>query len=175
MALEALLQRLGDDPESGGVAYEALRERLLLFFTWKGADEPGALVDETLDRMAAKLSGGEELQSEPARYALAIARFVYLEWVKRAAKTRHAAAELARQPTPDPEHEARLRALDRCLDAMPAADADLLRRYHTHRGQPKIDERRRLAEELHTTLNALRIRAMRLRKALAECVRRRLS
>lgn len=172
--LDALLAALGCTSHEAAVAYEALRERLILFFTWKGASAPTTLVDRTLDRMARKLADGEQLTREPVHYALAVARYVFLESVKAEARERTAAQEVADVPTHDVEHEARLAAIDACLSGMDPPDADLLREYHAHRGQRKISVRKALAQARSTSLNALRIRVMRLRRALESCVRDRM-
>jgi len=50
------------------------------------------------------------------------------------------------------------------------ANQDIVRTYYEQEKRAKIDRRRQLAEKLGITLNALRIKAFRIRAALHECV-----
>lgn len=176
--LLAFLARGGGD---GGPAYEELHHRLVVYFDWKGCAGARELADETLNRVAQKLAAGETIETdEPARYAFGVARFVYLEAVKRG--DRHATADTPGAGVRDPavqdeavQREADLAALEACLDAMPAQTRALLLRYHEDDGRQRIDHRKRLADELGIALNALRIRMHRVRAQLEDCVRRRLT
>jgi len=181
--LLAFLARTGGD---GGAAYEELRQRLQLFFEWKGCAAAPDLADETLNRVAAKLAAGEQIHTdEPRRYAFGVARFVYLEAIKRSA--RHAPVERGdgaglldapqrRGTDDDPAHrEARLAALEACLDALPPRTQQMVLRYHEDGGRRRIDHRKRLADDLGIAMNALRIRIHRLRAQIEDCVRSRLA
>jgi DNA-directed RNA polymerase specialized sigma24 family protein len=153
---------------------------LQFFFEWRGCAGAPELADETLNRVAAKLAAGEQIHTDdPRRYAFGVARFVYLEAVKRSA--RRAPAERAdRAPALDrdgddaSEREARLAALEACLDTLPPRTQQILLRYHADDGRQGSDDRKRLADELGIALNALRIRAHRLRAQVENCVRSRL-
>ena len=57
-----------------------------------------------------------------------------------------------------------------CLAEFSAADSALLGRYHSGTGRQGIAGRGRLAEELGVAVNALRIRAFRLRRQMRECM-----
>jgi len=176
-AWDGLLAFLGRDGDRGA-AYEAVRRRLQLFFEWKGCPAAAELADETLNRVATKLAGGEVIRTEePLRYVLGVARFVYLEAHKRMARhqpddgaTRAAVDDRSEQV----DRETRLAALEACLDGLPPANRALLLRYHEDDGRQRIDHRKRLADEWKIPLNALRIRAHRLRAQIEECVQSRL-
>ncbi len=174
--LLAFLARGGGD---GGAAYEELRRRLQFFFEWKGCAGAPELADETLNRVAAKLTAGEPIHTdEPQRYAFGVARFVYLEAVKRNA--RDTRAERDKQSTLDDggdamQREARLAALEACLDTLPPRTQQMLLRYHEDDGRQRIDHRKALADNLGIALNALRIRVHRVRIQLEDCVRARLA
>lgn len=180
-AWRELLAFLGRDGRDGGAAYEELRQRLQFFFEWKGCDGAPELADETLNRVAAKLAAGEQIHTdEPRRYAFGVARFVYLEAVKR--RARHTQAERADRavtsedsPADDAaRREARLAALEACLNALPPQLQQILLRYHEDDGRQRIDQRKQLADEMGIALNALRIRVHRLRAQVEDCVRSRL-
>jgi len=139
------------------------------------------LADETLNRVAAKLAAGEQIHTdEPRRYAFGVARFVYLEAVKRTA--RHVPAERSDSAVAEASaaedtawREARLAALEACLATLPPRTQQMLLRYHDDDGRQRIDQRKRLADELGIALNALRIRMHRVRVQVEDCVRSRLA
>ncbi len=176
-AWQDLLAFLARGRGDGGAAYEELRRRLQFFFEWKGCVGAAELADETLNRVAAKLAAGGEIRTdEPSRYAFGVARFVYLETVKRNARLAQAERSgSAAEPADDAvQREARLAALEACLDSLPPRTQDLVLRYHADDGRQRIDHRKQLADELGIALNALRIRVHRLRAQIEACVRARL-
>jgi DNA-directed RNA polymerase specialized sigma24 family protein len=70
-------------------------------------------------------------------------------------------------PTDDEEA---LRCLEDCLEQLPPETRAFILDYYAGDGQDRITNRRRLADEMGTGLNALRNRALRLRANLQECV-----
>lgn len=175
--LLAFLARGGRD---GGAVYEELRQRLQFYFEWKGCADAPALVDDTMNRIAAKLASGEQIHTdEPRRYAFGVARFVYLEAVKRGAlhvaDDRRAGVAAGAETDEPVQREARLAALEACLGQLPPHTQQLLLRYHEDDGRQRIDHRKRLADELGIALNALRIRVHRIRAQIEACVRARLT
>lgn len=173
-AFDLVLASLDPDRERAGETYERIREKLLRFFEWRGADCPEDLVDRTFDRVGKRLEGGEKIrESDPAAYFYGVARNILREhWSeqKRESTFRSRLAEQAR-PTNDPDFERRFRCLERCLEAMPSKDRDLLLGYYVGRGIEKIENRQRTAARLGVPPNALRIRMFRLRVRLEECVK----
>lgn len=169
---DRLLDLFGGDAAAKAAGFARLRERLVSFFRWKGGRSPEDLADESLSRVARKLEAGERID-DVRRYSLGVARLVHLERVKEEVREREALAE-APAPVEDPPDEL-LAALETCMGAMPPEDATLLRAYLEGSGQTRIDARAALAKTLATSLNALRIRAFRLRERLEECVRKGIS
>jgi DNA-directed RNA polymerase specialized sigma24 family protein len=73
-------------------------------------------------------------------------------------------------PTEEAEQkEHRLSCLDECLDKLPIESSRLILGYYDDEEKAKI-ARRKLAEALGIPLNALRIRAHRIRTVLEECL-----
>jgi len=66
--------------------------------------------------------------------------------------------------------EQRLDCLERCLDQLSPNDREVIRTYYTGDTGIKIQNRRQLAESLGIPINALRIRALRIREKLEDCV-----
>ncbi len=70
----------------------------------------------------------------------------------------------------DEEHETRLRCLDDCLEELSAEDRVVILGYYQEEKRAKINFRKQMAGRLGVGLNALRIRAWRIRTKLEECV-----
>ena len=101
---------------------------------------------------------------------------VLLEVYKSREKERAALARL-RQPTESsqstPEREDQERHLDcleRCIAELPRDSRDLLTTYYDGEKRAKIQNRQKIADRLHIPLNALRLRARRIREKLEVCV-----
>lgn len=167
--LEALLLRLDADREEAGAQYEKLRQRLIRYFRWEHGGEPEDLADETLNRVARKLAGGEAIESVE-RYSAGVARLLLRETATRIKRR-----ELALKKMVSPETEAAADAgammcLDGCLAALTAEQRQLIVRYYG--GSKQIAIRKEIAQEMGLALNALRNRALRIRERLEDCVRR---
>lgn len=174
-ALASLLSYLGDDQEEAGRHYELVRKRLIRIFAWRGWEQPEELADETFNRVAHKLAGGLEIEAEdPLRFFCGVAYRVAKEVQRGRQRERESLAEVRHLPPPaaaDPESEERMTCLDDCLDQVGERQREMILRYHAGVGRERIDGRRALADELGVPLNALRIRAHRLRESLERCVR----
>lgn len=166
---DGLLAFLGRDGVAPGEAYEALREKLEAFFRWRGLGGARELADETLDRVAKKLEAGEQIETTPTRFALGVARFVALEAQRKSQREQPELAEA--EAPPPPVGDERVEGLVRCLERLSPADRSLLLRYHEEsQGQARISLRERLAKELGIELNALRVRAFRIRGRVERCL-----
>ena len=171
-AFAILLARLGPDAERAGAAYEALRRTLVEFFTWRGTETPEDCADETLDRLARRLSDGAPVESI-ARYTHGIARLVLLEYWRRPDARRAALeqVEARAQLAPDsPDEDALHECLDRCLGELPEDGRKLILEYYVAEGRTRIERRKHLAQVLGLSDAALRNRAQRLRDRLEGCL-----
>lgn len=142
------------------------------FFEWRGACDAEAWADETINRVARRIEGGEPVR-DVASYAAGTARMVWLEASKKQARTVEL-DERAPSPVPeeeDAEHAARLACLDRCLEALPADQRGLVLEYFADERGAKIDRRKQIAARMGVEMNALRIRVHRIRTRLEACVR----
>ena len=74
--------------------------------------------------------------------------------------------------TESDETQERIDCLRQCLAALPQKSRDLITEYYEGEGSAKINRRKNLASNLGMQLNALRIRACRLREKLEECMGR---
>ena len=179
---ERLLERLDTgDRDGAGRAYEQLRRRLVRFFEYRRCVFPDDQADETLSRVARKLDAGEAIQ-DVTTYVIGVARMVSREAGKaamkdaaiQAAPVRETDGRLAAlEADGDDEQERLLASLRACLDTLTGADRDLIVRYYQDDKQAKIRSRREIAAELGVEMNALRLRAFRIRAALESCVEAR--
>jgi DNA-directed RNA polymerase specialized sigma24 family protein len=181
-AFHRLLVWLDDGTESHGRTYLEIRRRLVAYFDRRNRPSSDELADETLTRIAQTLEQqGTILVTPPARYCHVVARFVFLEDLRRYEHT-HVSIEpwsvdktaaLGVQPEPD-EHlaseERRLTCLDCCLSKLTPEQRELIVEYYSGTGRERIELRQEIARRLHITLNALTTRASRIRAALERCV-----
>lgn len=175
-ALDTLLDWLDPDREQAGMKYEAIRTRLIKIFICRGCPEAELLADETINRVTSKV---EEISSsyvgDQALYFYAVAQKVNLEYLRKA-HTRQSpisveSAELSTPPVSLVEDfEPEYRCLERCLEHLTKENRHLVEQYYQRDNQAKIDHRKLLATELGIAINALRIRAHRIRLGLRQCV-----
>lgn len=175
-AFDKLLRWLDPDRERAAIKYEEIRTRLIKIFTCRGCSDAEELADETINRVAGKIDEiAPDYEGDPALYFYKVAHWVHQEDIRR--KTRQvdlspkaAAAQAANSTSMQADYEADYECLERCLGGLPAANRKLVLEYYQQERQAKIDHRKRLAEDLGIAVNALRIRAHRIRRALEGCV-----
>jgi len=177
---DALLNWLDQGINSSGKTYLEMRQRLVFYFDRKNCSTPDELADETLNRVARRLEEEGMIESEtPAKYCYIVARFVFMEYLRESHRAGIALDEVRRQAPGDyfvvPEgysdEEKRLACLGRCTSKLEPLNRELITRYYVGKARVKIAHRRSLAESLGITMNALAIRACRLRDKLEACVR----
>jgi DNA-directed RNA polymerase specialized sigma24 family protein len=182
-AFQRLLTWLDEGANSDGQKYLEMRRRLAAYFDRKNCPTPDDLADDTLNRVARRLEEEGAIEADtPARYCYIVARFVFMEHLREVQKDNTLVHDLRRHPHVDapaaPEvddeqkiQEQRLNCLEQCLNKLESASRVLITRYYVGKARVKIEHRRTLAEELGITMNALSIRACRIRDRLEACVR----
>ncbi len=173
-AFDSLLSCLGDDRERAGEQYLEIRRNLIRFFEWRGCPFPEDHADETVNRVARKISEGEEIRN-PSGYFIGVARFLVLEILKARAKESHALGELASASVESVDtsaSEARIECLRQCLQKLPSDNRELILHYYQGDKGEKIENRKKLTARLGVPVNTLRMRALRLREQLQQCVQR---
>jgi len=152
--------------------FEELRSRLIRIFARRGCAIPEDLADETVSRVVAKLPEiVPTYQGDPVRFFQAVARNVYLEYTRRP-RTVPLEEDLDwRDPRGDQDSsdEARHQCLEACLSTLSRDDRWIISEYYLHRKGAKIDHRKSLASQLGIAMNALRIKAFRIRRQLQDC------
>jgi RNA polymerase sigma factor (sigma-70 family) len=183
-AFDRMLAELHPDIERAGEQYEKIRQKLVKLFEWRGCAHAEECADETFNRVAQKIYEGTSIWAgDPYSYFHGVALNVLREYWRSAeqtAKTLEEAAQIQALSV-DPEDlllremeqrekESLLECLNRCLQKLPPESLHLIIMYH--QGEEASDKARRkvLAQSLGIPLNALRIRAYRIRAAIEECV-----
>jgi DNA-directed RNA polymerase specialized sigma24 family protein len=176
-AFNGLLSWLDQGGNSEGQSYLEIRRRLVAYFDRKNCRTPDELADETMNRVARKLEELGTIETEtPAKYCYVTARFVFLEDVRARAKEQELRSEVFREGGHSPNqanqevHEQRMDCLRQCAEKLDRASRDLILRYYIGEEKVKIDNRRAQARTLAITMNALSIRACRIREKLELCV-----
>jgi RNA polymerase sigma factor (sigma-70 family) len=184
-AFDKMLAELHPDIERAGEQYEKIRRKLMKMFEWRGCVHAEECADETFNRVAQKICDGTSIWTDdPYSYFHGVALNVLREYwrsAEQAAKTLEEMAQIQDRSV-DPEdlllHETEqrkkerlLECLNRCLQKLPPESLHLITKYH--QGEEATDKTRRkeLAQSLGIPLNALRIRAFRIRAAIEECVK----
>jgi DNA-directed RNA polymerase specialized sigma24 family protein len=178
-AFDALLNWLDPDRDRAGSRYESIRLRLIKIFTCRGCLEAEDLADETINRVSARI---QELTAsymgDPALYFYGVSQKIHLEYLRKChTKQAEAPADsmvntshlttFSKTDDIEPEYQ----CLEKCLEHLPGPNRKLVVQYYQQEKQAKIDHRKRLAEQLGIAVNALRIRAHRIRLGLQQCVR----
>ncbi|MDX6614502.1 MAG: hypothetical protein QOD75_3688 [Blastocatellia bacterium] len=164
-AFDRLLNWLDADRDNAGRKYEMIRQRLIKILACRGCAEADDLADETINRVTRKLAAiTESYTGDPTVYFYGVAQKVYLEYLRRNRP------KPGPPPVDTPADEAEYECLDRCLNGLPGDNRRLVLEYYEDVKRAKIDHRRKMAEQLGIAVNALRIRAHRIRVQLQKCV-----
>jgi len=176
-AFERLLDSLDANRERAGEKYENVRRKLIEFFEARGSNSPADHADQTINRVAKRLEEGEGVKDISA-YSYGVARLLLKETLRGRGKE-PLTLDLAPAPlivTDENEderrhlEEARLKCFEVCLSNLPAASRVLIIEYYREEKGIKIEQRKRQADALNMSLNALRLRACRIRAELGDCI-----
>ena len=176
-SFDKLLALLDDaNREQAGVKYENLRQRLIKFFEWRNCEMSEELTDIVFDRVLQKISEGEKIQNVAA-YSATIAQFVFKEYLRSNQRQSQLIEEspevqnIKAKETIIEDSAADLRqtCFDKCLTEFSQEDRKFIIAYYDTDEKTMIASRKRLAEQLGTNLNTLRIRACRLKSKLENC------
>jgi RNA polymerase sigma factor (sigma-70 family) len=179
-----LLSFLDSDREIAGEKYKALHLRLVSFFERRGCSSSEDMADETMTRSARRLNEGVEIYSnDPAAFFLGVARHVLQEYRASQAKVLALnedialAAHLSQSQDEIRESEEerlmieqQVECLECCMENLSDENRQIIIEYYKGETGVKIKNRKNLAERLGIKINALRIRALRIRERLEDCL-----
>lgn len=165
-AFDRFLAWLDPNRDRAGAKYEDIRRKLIKIFVCRGCTAGEELADETINRVIRKMQElADSYTGDPALYFYGVARNVHLEYVKKS-------PAVLPPPVPDTpqQKEQEYECLERCMKALTRENRELMLEYYKEERQAKIVHRRELAVRLGIAVNALRIRAHRIRLGLQVCV-----
>ena len=182
-AFRRLLRWLDDGSDSGGERYLEMQRRLTAYFSRKNCLCSDELADETLNRIARKLDEkGTITEVSALHYCYIVAKFVFLENIRSVKPIQTGAAELLNSDSAtrraagaseigiEDLREKTFGCLEKCLGQLSANDRELILEYYRGEQRAKIERRAELTTRLGITMNALSIRACRIRNKLEACV-----
>jgi DNA-directed RNA polymerase specialized sigma24 family protein len=172
-AFDGFLSRLDIDREKAGAKYESVRLKLLKYFQWRGSDCSDIETDETINRVARRIEEGENVYNLNA-YIYGVAKLVYAESFKTRNRNEpldEASRLEATFVEDDPEVRKRQTCFERCLGYLTDVDRETITEYYQFEKGKKIEHRKQLADRFGISMNALRIKAHRLRMNLEACMR----
>lgn len=175
-SFEKLLAAFASDRDEAGKLYENVRAKLLRYFERYGIHDADECVDITLDRVMRKLDEGEVV-ANIMTYIYGVASNVCKEAWKRQRRLQQIQAEIQRdieqqQQERVVDESPRQLCFDQCVAALPIESRALILDYYNAERSAKIKLRRLMARTLGIEMNALRIRAHRIRVGLEDCVQK---
>jgi RNA polymerase sigma factor (sigma-70 family) len=179
-AFDKLLERFSPDREEAARLFVVMQTRLTRYFEWRSCPLAEDEVDKTINIVARRIAEGENISNLRA-YFFSVARLVFMESFGPRKRTSVPLDEVPELPAEQSPHndqnndqkeqkEARMRCLDECLEKLTIENSKLILEYYQDEMRAKIDHRKELARVLGIPLNALRIRAHRIRIFLETCV-----
>lgn len=159
---------LGAGGGDAGEEYERLRFRLCTFFSHRRCRFPEELADETINRVIVKL-GEADIENRLA-YFYGVAKNVYRESLRKERDHLDVDGLSVAAPAP-PEPDFSAECLDRCLARLPPESRGLILEYFSEVKQAKVELHRRISESFRVSQTALRMRVMRIKQKLGNCVR----
>jgi DNA-directed RNA polymerase specialized sigma24 family protein len=157
---------LDEDRDRAGEKYEEIRSRLIKIFEVRGCPVAEELADATLDRVAGKVRDiVETYVGRPELYFYGVAQKIYLEHIRRRPIQPPAVAQPASEDT-----ARQFDCLEKCLKRLTPKSRRMILRYYEEKGHIQMENRRGLARKMGIGINALRIRAHRVRESLATCL-----
>lgn len=177
-SFDTFLALLDADREQAGAKYESLRLRLIKFFEWRNCEMPEELTDITFDRVLRKISEGEEIQNVTA-FSATVAQFVFKEFLRsnqRQNQLIEDAPEIQNIKAKEKEEEdefteKRRTCFEKCLSQFDGENRKFIIAYYTTDEKTMIAARKKLADEMNSNLNTIRIKACRLKSKLEDCTR----
>lgn len=166
------LQSLSSDTEEAGRLYTRLHKKLIGFFAFKGVSDPMTAADEAIDRAAVKIVAGTTVP-DVNKYCLGFARNIAMERWRHEQREVTVFQRFVESLGDGSDEEVRRiqGVLKVCFGKLSAEEQQLLLDYcRLIPGRARAEHRRRLAEGMKTSVQALRMHVTRLRGVLARCV-----
>jgi RNA polymerase sigma factor (sigma-70 family) len=172
-----LLAWFDPDPEVASSIYLSIRHSLLRIFAWNRCSDPEGMTDETFDRVARQVPTlRHSFEGNPRLFFYGVANNLIREYRKKIKL--HVPIEEIELPQPPAQYleeetgETRRKCLGKCLQTLPKDKRELVLNYYAKEKQAKIIHRAEMARELGISIETLRVRVLRIRTTLEDCIER---
>ena len=157
------------DQERGAEKYEKIRGRLIRIYRNRGSRWAEEIADEAFARVAPRAKEFRlTYEGDPALYIYGVAKRVDKEFRRQDRRP----VPTTTTPRPDADEvERRHMCLERCLRTLKPEKRELVLSFYEGEKREKIENRKRLAEELGISSRALSLRVMQIRRALLKCLK----
>ncbi len=172
---DALLKWLSPNREEAGEKYEKIRKGLIRFFHFKGCADPQILADETINRVAFKLSTFDfSGNAKTISFFYGFASKIYLEYVSQVSRREVQMDEELQFGAKsfesfDGEESEGIKCLEKCLAKLPSLESDLVIQYYSEEKGAKLEVRRKIAEKMNIRKRTLHTKVHRIRIVLKNC------
>lgn len=173
---DSLLYWFSPNRDEAGLKYEEIRNGLIRFFHYKGCSEAENLADETINRVAKKLSVlNTDNNYKHLTYFYGFASKIYLEYKNKVEKKEVEFENNVHLKEPlsevsDNLLEGKHKCLESCISKLSAEDKHLIIQYFTKDKSEKFEHRRKLAESLNLSMGNLHVKVYRLKGVLKKCI-----
>lgn len=169
---EALLGWLSEDREQAGAEYNKIRAGLIRFFRFKGCSDPVSLADETLNRVAKRITSFDESNNaKKSTIIYGFAKNIFLEDRRNRTKIEKKLKDFEFYQTSfDELKELRFECMEECLVMVSKEDREQFIEFYAQENAQNSDARRQIAERFGLEMNALYVRIFRMRAKLAKCI-----
>jgi DNA-directed RNA polymerase specialized sigma24 family protein len=152
--------------EKAGEEYERLRFRLMTFFSARRARFPEELADETINRVILKI--GEETIENKLGYVYGVAKNIFLESLRK--EKDHLNIDdvtiVAQPDAPSFSND----CLNKCLGQLPQDNRRFILDYFSESKSAKVALHRQMSGTMETSIEAVRMRVVRIKRKLKICV-----
>ena len=174
-AFQGLLNWFDENDETAGQRYVEIRRRLVQYFDRKNSPNPHELADETLNRVARRLEKeGKITGSSPPQFCFITARYIFLESLR--GRPHHESLDESSAASPEIQESGEwdqlsTDCLERCLQTLDLQERNVVIGYYHGERSVRIENRKLISAKLGVSVNALSIRACRIRIKLGSCIR----
>ncbi len=169
-AFDKLLSWLDKDRNIAAEKYEAIRLRLLKILNYRKCFQAEEIADETFDRVSKKIDWLlENYQGDPTLYFLAVANNIYLEFLKKP-RQEELNENIAQNKSDEEDFQPEYECLQECLQKLNSEQREFILNYYQGEKSVKINNRKKLVEDLGKGVINLRVKAYRIRAKLQKCV-----
>jgi RNA polymerase sigma factor (sigma-70 family) len=168
---------LDPNPELAALIYIEIRDSIVRIFGWRHCADPEGMADEVFDRASRKAAElRKTFQGDPKLFCYGVANNLIREYQKKIKsfvriEDVDIAADLPDEVAAETD-ELREECLSLCLQELSEEKRLLILSYYAKEKRAKTIHRAELARELGISIEALRVRVLRIRLILEVCIKR---